>query len=670
MDNPILPKFTTLHVAGFVEQLDKMLTSHLQQINGLLADLRTYTWENLIQPLNEMDNELEQLWAPLGHLQAVMNSPALRECYQNCLPKLSAYHATIGHNQALYDAIKSIDRAPLNKSQCKILDDLLHGFELSGVALSAQHKQRFEAISTRLSELSNQFDNNVLDAGHAYSLHITDQQRLSGLPQHALETAAALAKEKNLDGWVLNLEFPCYLAVVTHADDRNLRESLYQAYVTRASDQGPSAGQFDNTALINEILALRHEEAQLLGFANYAALSVATKMAASTQHVNDFLRDLIDRAHAQATQEFERLKEYAKQEHKLASLQPWDIAYVSEKKRQATYAVSQEELRAYFPLANVMNGLLNILNHLYGISFEEIHGVDTWHADVQCYQIVDEHQAIRGYIYMDLFSRPHKRSGAWMDSCQHRYKKADGTIQLPIAMLTCNFAKASGNNPPILSHEEVETLFHELGHCLQHVLTKVDYLNASGISGVEWDAVELPSQFFENWCWDEQALQWLTSHVETGVPLLPELYHKMMAAKNFQSAMAMMRQLEFSLFDFRLHENYTAQDPHFVANTLADVRHKTTVVPVASFNRSQHSFSHIFAGGYAAGYYSYKWAEVLSSDAFARFEEEGVFNPITGRDFLHCILEVGGSCKAAEAYLNFRGREATVDALLKQNGIF
>ena len=665
----LMPQFSTIDISHFPERLDAMLASHLRQIDALLADNITFNWDNIMRPLDEMDDELGRFWSPLSHLHAVVNSTALRDCYQACLPKLSAYQSAVGHNQVLFDAIKTLNRQVLDKAQCKIIDDTLRNFKLSGVALSVEDKHRFEAISTRLSSLSNQFENNVLDAEQAYQLHLTDGTRLNGLPQHALDAAQTLAEEKGLKGWVLNLEFPCYFAVVTYADDRALRETLHHAYVTRASDQGPTAGQFDNTSVIDEMLALRHETAVLLDFANYAELSLATKMADSTEQVNHFLLDLVNYARAQAAMEFKRLQEYAKNEHQLMDVAPWDIAYLSEKKRQARYAISQEELRPFFPLPKVMDGLLTIINRLYGMTFEEVKGMDTWHPDVSCYRVIDEKNQVRGYIYLDLFSRPHKRGGAWMDSLQSRYKQANGTIQLPIATLTCNFAKASANKPPTLSHDEVETLFHEFGHCLQHVLTQVDYLSVSGISGVEWDAVELPSQFFENWCWEESALQLLTAHVDSGEPLPSDLYNKMLAAKNFQSAMGMMRQLEFSLFDFRLYQEYSGEKPAFVSSILADVRKKTTVVPIAPYNRSQHSFSHIFSGGYAAGYYSYKWAEVLSSDAFSRFEEDGVFNPQTGREFLHCILEVGGSCKAAEAYINFRGREATVDALLKQNGI-
>ena len=663
-----LPQFRTLDIPSFVERLDVMLQKNLQDIETLLLTKRTHTWNSLMRPLEDMDDELEQFWSPMSHMHAVMNSPELRDCYQQCLPKLSAYEAAMGHNLALYQAISDLDRSVLDKTQDKIVEDTLRGFQLSGVTLSADKKHRFEEIQARLSELSNHFENNVLDSSQAFNLKIEEEARLSGLPEHALHAARELALEKGFSGWILNLEIPCYLAVITYADDRALREEMYRAYVTRASEQAPSDTTYDNTQVMEEMLALRHEKARMLGFANFAEMSIAVKMAESTNQVIDFLNDLSKRAHHQATKEFAKLQAFAKQEHDLATLEPWDMAYFSEKKQQARYKISQEELRAYFPLPRVMEGLFNILNRLYGMQLERLDGVDTWHPEVVCYQISDKDKNVRGYIYIDLFARQNKRGGAWMDSQQSRRRLADGSIQLPIATLTCNFAKPAADKPPTLSHDEVITLFHEFGHCLHHVLTQVDYLDASGIQGVEWDAVELPSQFFENWCWEEEALQLLTAHVDTGEALPKALFQQVLAAKNFQSAMVMMRQLEFSLFDFRIHKDFT-QTPGFIANVLAEVRKQTTVVPIAAFNRFQHSFSHIFGGGYAAGYYSYKWAEVLSSDAFSRFEEEGVFNPKTGLAFLHEVLEVGGSRKASESFAAFRGRTATIDALLRHNGI-
>lgn len=669
MSAPIgLPQFSHIDISNFKTHLEHLLKSNLEQIDQLLKENQYYTWDNLIYPLDDLADALERTWSPFSHLHSVMDSEPLRECYNACLPILSAYEAAIGHNYTLYEAIKSINTSTLDAAQKKLLTDSIRDFELSGVALSEEQKIRFEAIQARLAELSNQFEHHILDATQAFTIHCTDDSRIKNLPEHALHTAKELAEEKGLPGYVFTLEYPSFQAVMTYSEDRALREEMYQAYVTRASDQGPHAGQFDNSELMNEMLALRQEKAKLLGFANFAELSIATKMAESPKQVMSFMEDLVNKANSQAKEEFTQLEQFASDQFDLASVKPWDTAYLTEKRRKALYSLSQEDLRPYFPQPKVMQGLFAIIKRLYGVSLQELKGVDVWHKDVQCYALVDQHNDVRGYIYSDLYSRPHKHGGAWMNSMQSRRKLDDGTIQLPIATLTCNFAKPAGGKPALLSHDEVTTLFHEMGHCLHHLLTQVDYLGGSGINGVEWDAVELPSQFFENWCWEQSALDLLTAHIDHGEPLPKELFDRLIEAKNFQSAMAMMRQLEFSLFDFRIHQEHQP-NATFISDTLADVRSKTSIIPVAPYNRFQHSFSHIFGGGYAAGYYSYSWAEVLSSDAFSRFEEEGVFNTQTGHDFLKCILEVGGAKSAAEAYKEFRGRPATVDALLRHNGI-
>lgn len=664
-----LPQFSKVDVAGFKSHLDGLLKDHLERIELLIKENPHYTWDNLMYPLDDLADSLERLWAPVSHLHAVMDSKTLRKCYEACLPLLSTYDAAVGQNHKLYEAIKSIDQHSLNTVQKKIITDTLQDFELSGVALSSKDKKRFEIIQARLAELSNKFENNILDATQAFTINITNAERVAGLPEHALNTAKELAAEKGFKGYLLTLEAPCFQAVITHAQDRSLREEMYHAYVTRASDQGPYAGTYDNSDLINEILALRHEKAQLLGFNNYAELSLATKMADSTNQVIDFMVDLVEKARDQAKNDFVQLEQFAAEKLAINPIKPWDIAFLSEKRRQDLFSLSQEELRPYFPHPKVMQGLFAIVKNLYGMTIEEVPGVDVWHKDVQCYCVTDEHNQVRGFVYTDLYARPHKRGGAWMDSLQSRRKLEDGTVQLPIATLTCNFAKSSSNKPAMLSHDEVVTLFHEFGHCLHHLLTQVDYLSASGINGVEWDAVELPSQFFENWCWEQSALALLTAHTDTGESLPQHLYDRLIAAKNFQSAMGILRQMEFSLFDFRIHQEYNEKKQNLITDILSDVRSKTSIVPLMPYNRFQHSFSHIFGGGYAAGYYSYIWAEVLSSDAFSRFEEEGIFNPKTGHDFLRFILEAGSSKNAAEAYKDFRGRDATVDALLRHNGI-
>ncbi|MFZ4076956.1 MAG: M3 family metallopeptidase [Legionellaceae bacterium] len=659
-----LPLFSKISIQEAPHHLALMLQNNKSNCEALVKKKGPFTYDNLIAPLDDMDDALSQFWAPIAHLHAVCDTKALRACFESCLPQLSAYDSYRGHHGALYNAIKSIDSSRLNPTQQKIIDDTLRDFKLSGIGLSTTDKHRFEAIDARLSTLSHQFENNILDAEQQYELHILDENRLNGLPSHAREAAQARAKEKKLDGFILNLEFPCYLAVMTYADDRALRETLYTAYVTRASDLSPDKAH-DNTAIMDEILALRHEKALLLGFKHYAQYSLATKMAPSTEAVFNFLESLIQKTRDRAKQEFMDLETFAGQ-----SLQPFDIAYYSQKKKQTLTTFSDEELRPYFPLPHVLKGLFYIIHALYNVHIEAIpESVDVWHPDVHCYRITDEHQTPIGYLYMDLFARPHKRGGAWMDSAVSRRKKPDGELQLPVAFLTCNFAKSEGEHPASLTHDELITLFHECGHCLQHLLTKVDDLGASGIQGVEWDAVELPSQFFENWCWDKKALQHLSSHVETGQPLPDVLFERLLASKQFQSAMSIARQLEFASFDFLMHASYAPEQPHHIAQVLNKVRSKIAVVPIAPYNRAQHSFAHVFSGGYAAGYYSYLWAEVLSSDAFARFEEEGIFNPQTGQDFLCCILEVGGSCKAETAFEAFRGRPAKIDAFLKHHGI-
>ncbi len=649
--------------------LDEMLARHLAEIARLVNVTAASTWQSLIIPLNSMEYELEQFWSPISHLHSVMSSPELRACYELCLPKLSAYSSAIGQNVALYAALKSIDCTSLNSVQKKILEDHLLDFKLSGVELPKTDQMRLEEISAKLSELSNQFENNLLDATDAYELHITDAEKLSGLPAHTVEHARNSAEKSGRSGWVFNLEFPCYLAVMTYADDRWLRATMHYAYSTRASEVGPDVGKFDNSQVMDQILALRHENALLLGFPNYAALSLATKMADSTEHVNDFLNDLSHRAHAQADQEFAELKTYARTHKILEEIEPWDLAYVSEKQKQDCYSYDEEKLRAYFPLPQVMQGLFIILGKLYGMHAEAVPGVKTWHPDVCCYRIMDEKNNTRGYVYLDLFSRENKRGGAWMDDFQRRFRSDTGVIIDPIATITCNFTNPIPGRPATLSHDEVLTLFHEFGHALHHVLTQVEEWSASGIHGVEWDAVELPSQFFENWCWDQQALVYLTANVETGDTLPDDLFKSLWAAKNFQSAMSLMRHLTFAQFDFKLHQSDPRLHKDFLAETLQSVLAETAVVPFAPYHRFPHGFSHIFAGGYAAGYYSYLWADVLASDAFSRFQAEGIFNQRAGQDFLHEILEVGGSCKALQAYINFRKRAPTIDALLLQYGI-
>ena len=661
------PKFHSLNIQMFPKQLESQLSENLAQIQQLLATPQQRTWENLIEPLEIMEDQVERLWAPVSHLHTVMNNQALRDCYQSCLPILTRYQTAIGHDKALCEAIQSIDLVPLNTTQKKVIEDMLLQFKLAGVFLTKEKQERFEFIQEELATLTNIFETHILDCENQYEYWVEEEQRLQGLPQHAIQAAADIAKTKGRSGWYFTLAYPCYLAVLTYAEDRALREALYYAFQTRAAEIGPHDKLLDNTPIIGQLLNLRTEEAQLVGFHNYAEYSLATKMASSSEIVLDFLRELSGHAYQKAQKEFQSLQDYAKSIGHSEPLMPWDIAYISQKMKERLFSLSDEALRPYFPLHHVLEEIRKLLLKLFGISFQKI-SLETWHADVECYELIDENQQVRGYLYLDLFARPNKRNGAWMDSLQFRRKLQNGAIQYPIATLTCNFAKSETTQSPTLTHDEVLTLLHELGHCLHHTLTRVETHSAAGIHGVEWDAVELPSQFFENWGWERHILQTLSSHVDTHEPLPDTIIDQLIQSKNFQAALSLIRQIEFARFDFELHQT-TEDIPGRVENILNAVRQEISVVPVALFNRFQNSFSHIFSGGYTAGYYSYLWAEVLSSDAFSRFEEEGLFNEKTGRDFLHCILEVGGSTKASDAFTSFRGRAPRVEALLKSHGM-
>jgi oligopeptidase A len=578
----------------------------------------------------------------------------------------------MGQNEALYQAYKQIAEGPeyarLDTAQRKIIDNSIRDFRLSGIALAPSQRDRYKALMQELSSVQAKFEENLLDATNAWKLQITDKARLAGLPDSAIGLAKQTAEREGMEGWLFNLEFPSYYPVLTYADDRELRREVYTAYVTRASDEGPNAGKWDNGPLMEQLLALRHEAAQLLGFANYAERSIETKMAQSTDQVMQFLTDLAERSLPKAREDLEAVRSFAREQHSADTLESWDISYYSEKLRQHQYAISQEELKPYFPETRVLPGMFAVVQRLYGLDIREIPGVDTWHPSVRFYEIHDAAGQVRGQFYLDLYARPHKRGGAWMDDCIARRMTASGP-QTPVAYLTCNFSPPIGNDPALFTHDEMITLFHEFGHGLHHMLTQVDYAGVSGISGVAWDAVELPSQFMENWCWEREALDLIAGHYQTGEPLPQQLYERMQAARNFQSAMQMVRQLEFSLFDFRIHRDFDPVKGGRVYDILDEVRQQVAVMKPPSFNRFPHSFSHIFAGGYGAGYYSYKWAEVLSADAFSAFEEAGIFDRETGKRFLTAILERGGSCEPMELFIDFRGREPTIDALLRHSGL-
>ena len=675
MNNPLLemdglPPFSKIKPEHVEPAIDHLLQHNREQIAALLEGQSDYSWKSLVEPIEQLEDRLSRVWSPVSHMNSVVNTDELREAYNACLPKLSEYGTEIGQNEQLFQAYQAVAEGDelLDAAQRKVLENALRDFRLSGVALPAEEKARFKQLSQELSQLTSKFEHNLLDATNAWSKLISDADELAGLPQSALDLARQSAAQRDMQGWLLTLEYPSYLPVMTYADNRELRREVYEAFSTRASDQGPDAGKWDNSEVMEQILALRHELSQLLGFDNFAERSLAKKMASTPEQVLDFLTDLAGHSHAQARRELDELRQYAKQQHGVDQLEAWDTGYYSEKLRLHRHNLSQEELKPYFPETRVVPGLFQVVERLYGIRITEVEGVETWHPDVRFYEIRSREGELRGQFYLDLYARRFKRGGAWMDECAGRFF-SDQMDQIPVAYLTCNFSPPVGDKPALFTHDEVVTLFHEFGHGLHHMLTRIDYPAVSGISGVAWDAVELPSQFMENWCWEHAALQLISGHFETGEPIPDELYERMIHAKNFQSAMQMVRQLEFALFDFRMHHEYDPQQGGRIYEVLDQVRQQVAVITPPAWNRFAHGFSHIFAGGYAAGYYSYKWAEVLSADAFSLFEEQGVFDPAVGRSFLQNVLEKGGSQDAMELFVAFRGREPEIDALLRHSGI-
>lgn len=678
MSNPLLtftdlPPFSQIkpeHVKPAVEQVIEECRNKIEQV---LEGNTSPSWDNLVAPIDEVDDRLGRIWSPVSHMNSVMNSDELRDAYESCLSVLSEYGTWVGQHKGLFEAYKAIKASEafsaLNQAQQKTITDALRDFELSGIGLPADEQHRYGEISKRQSELGSQFSNNVLDATMGWSKQITDVAELAGMPESALAAAQAAAEAKEQEGYLLTLDIPSYLPVMTYCDNQELRKELYEAYVTRASDRGPNAGKWDNTEIITEQLKLRHEIARMLGFSTYSEKSLSTKMAETPDQVLGFLNDLAVKAKPQGEREVEELRQFAEKEFGVSELNLWDIAYYSEKQKQNLFEISDEELRPYFPESNAVSGLFEVLNRVFGMSVTEREGVDTWHDSVRFFDIFDATGTLRGSFYLDLYAREHKRGGAWMDDCRGRRITQSGELQTPVAYLTCNFNKPVGDKPALFTHDEVVTLFHEFGHGIHHMLTQVDAGAVSGINGVPWDAVELPSQFLENWCWEEEALSFISGHFETGEALPKEMLEKMLAAKNFQSAMFILRQLELGLFDFTLHTEYDPEVGARVLETLADVKSKVSVLPSLDWNRFSHSFGHIFAGGYSAGYYSYLWAEVLSADAFSAFEEEGIFNTETGNRFLNNILEMGGSEEPMELFKRFRGREPQIDAMLRHAGI-
>jgi oligopeptidase A len=669
-DNPLLnstplPRFDEIrpeHVEAGIRQL---LTANRQRI-GEIAATPHPAFATVVEPLEELQHRLSRSWSPVGHLNGVMNNDALRKQYNNCLPLLSEYGTELSQNEDLFRAFQAVRRqegAQLDAEQLAVLDHALLEFRLAGVALDGPRKDRFKVVMQELSVLAAKFEENVMDATNAFSYTVTDASELAGLNSVIIEQARERAVQAGKEGWSLNLDQPTYVAVVTDAKATALRQRFYRAWTTRAATTGPTPPQFDNTATMESLLRLRHEAAELLGYANYAAYVLARRMAGNIDEVLKFLRDLAVAARPTALRELQELEQFAGRK-----LDAWDVAYYSERLQEERYRVSQEELRPYFPLPRVLEGLFGVIAKLFQVSFQLRHDVPVWHADARYYDIHNSAGARIGGFFLDPYARPNKRSGAWMDDCIGR-KQLGSDTALPVAYLVCNALPGGKGQPAQLTHDDVVTLFHEFGHGLHHMLTTVRHPSIAGINGVAWDAVELPSQFMENYAWQPEVLRDITQHVETGARLPDDKIAQLLATRSFQAGLATLRQVEFSLFDFRLHGEFDPARGARIAEILSEVRREIAVIQVPEWNRYANSFGHIFAGGYAAGYYSYKWAEVLSADAFAAFEEAGIYDRGTAQRFVDQILSRGGSRKALDAFVGFRGRPPSIEPLLRQLGI-
>lgn len=673
MFNPVLyreglPLFDQIkpdHISPAIESI-------LKEANTLIHSLREMStppsWDNFVEPIEMISEKISRAWGQIEHLNAVVNSENLRKAYNDNLIKLTEFYTNLSQDESLYKKYQSLKNSEtfnsLTSSQKRVIDNVLREFKLGGAELNEDEKKRFKVIQEKLAKLSTQFEENILDATNEFSIFVDHVDELSGIPEENIKKARAEAKEDKKEGYKFTLHFPSYLPVMQYADSRALREKLYHGYATRASEL--ASPKFDNTNLIEEILALRYESSKLLGFKHFTEMSLVSKMAKSSEEVITFLMDLANKAKPFALKDMDELKSFAKT-LKIEKLEAWDVAYVSEKLRQAKYSFSENEVKQYFPEHRVLKGLFKVVETIFKLKIIKS-DAPIWHKDVSFYSIKNENNELVGQFYFDLYARNHKRGGAWMDEAISRYKNSLGSSH-PVAFLTCNFSSPSDNKPALFSHDDVITLFHEFGHGLHHMLTKVDDYSISGIKGVEWDAVELPSQFMENFCWEWDVVKHMTEHVDNKNPLPKSLFDKMIEAKNFQSGMQTLRQIEFSLFDIRLHTEYSDQNKINPLKLLETIRDEIAVVRPPSWNRFPNSFSHIFAGGYAAGYYSYKWAEVLASDAFSLFEEEGILSSHAGQKFQNEVLSRGGSRPAMESFVAFRGREPNVDALLRHSGM-
>jgi oligopeptidase A len=665
LDDTPLPRFDAIrpeHVEPAIDELIRAQRADIAKLESQPAPAFT----SLVEPLEELRHRFSRVWSPVGHLNAVMNSEPLRAAYNACLPKLSEFGTDLAQSEKLYAAYAGIaarEAAALDPVQRQVLEHALRDFRLAGVALPAERKARFKAVMMELSRLSAKFEENVLDATNNWSHRVTDRGELAGVNEGIVEQAARRAAEQGVDGWLLGLDQPTYVAVSTDAESAALRRVFYEAWTTRASDRGPSAGKYDNTAVIEDILRLRHEAARLLDFGNFADYALANRMARTVPEVMDFLRQLVRAARPAGAAELDELHRFAGR-----PLDTWDITYYSERLQQSRYSVSQEELRDYLPLPRVLEGLFEVAEKLFDVRIRERNGVSLWHSDARYFEVQSPDGRALASFYLDACARPHKRSGAWMDDCIGR-KSLGGQTVLPVAYLVCNSLPPAGNRPALLTHDDVVTLFHEFGHGLHHMLTRVNYPSLAGINGVAWDAVELPSQFMENYAWEPAVLDRISAHVRAGEPIPADKQRALIATRSFQAGLATLRQVEFALFDMRLHAEYDPARGGRVYEILQQVRSEVAVIPIPEWNRYPHSFGHIFAGGYAAGYYSYKWAEVLAADAFAAFREQGAFDRGTARRFLDSILARGGSRDPLDAFVEFRGRKPEVAALLKQYGI-